>query len=183
MPARILLTLALIISILTLSFTIAQGSPHLLPIKPKFENLSPNAQKQVECLAENIYFESAYEPDEGKIAVAMVTINRVKSGLFENDICGVVKQKTGKTCQFSWWCETKPHLISTNKVLTNGDNSVYNSIKELATFVYVNYEKVADPSKGALFYHADYVNPKWKGLEKTAVVGRHIFYVKQGMKI
>jgi spore germination cell wall hydrolase CwlJ-like protein len=183
MPARILLTLALIISILTLSFTIAQGSPHLLPIKPKFENLSPNAQKQVECLAENMYFESAYEPDEGKIAVAMVTINRVKSGMFEDNICAVVKQKKGQVCQFSWWCETKSHLISTSKVLTNGENLVYNSIKELATFVYVNHDKVADPSKGALFYHADYVNPRWRGLEKSAVVGRHIFYVKQGMKI
>jgi spore germination cell wall hydrolase CwlJ-like protein len=41
--------------------------------------------------------------------------------------------------------------------------------------MYANYEKMHDLTKGALFYHADYVNPRWK-LEKTAVIGRHIFY-------
>jgi spore germination cell wall hydrolase CwlJ-like protein len=27
----------------------------------------------------------------------------------------------------------------------------------------------------ALYYHADYVNPRW-GKEKLATIGRHIFY-------
>jgi hypothetical protein len=30
-----------------------------------------------------------------------------------------------------------------------------------------------------LYYHADYVNPRWK-LEKTTVIGRHIFYKESG---
>ena len=30
-------------------------------------------------------------------------------------------------------------------------------------------------NKGALYYHADYVNPRWK-LDKTTIIGRHIFY-------
>ena len=41
--------------------------------------------------------------------------------------------------------------------------------------VYANYEKMHDMTQGALFYHADYVNPRWK-LERTTVIGRHIFY-------
>jgi len=29
--------------------------------------------------------------------------------------------------------------------------------------------------QGALFYHADYVNPQWKKV-RVAKIGRHIFY-------
>ena len=49
--------------------------------------------KQLECLARNIYFEAGGEPFEGKVAVAQVTINRANSGQFPNDICRVVYQK------------------------------------------------------------------------------------------
>ena len=41
----------------------------------------------------------------GKIAVAFVTLNRVKSAKYPKTICNVVAQK-GKNgvCQFSWVC-------------------------------------------------------------------------------
>jgi spore germination cell wall hydrolase CwlJ-like protein len=32
-----------------------------------------------------------------------------------------------------------------------------------------------DVLKDALFYHADYVNPRW-GFEKIGKIGNHIFY-------
>jgi len=72
--------------------------------------------KQLDCLTRNIYWESATEPFEGKVAVAQVTINRVASGKFAPDICGVVYQKNiiaeRVICQFSWMCDgsskTKP---------------------------------------------------------------------------
>jgi spore germination cell wall hydrolase CwlJ-like protein len=32
--------------------------------------------------------------------------------------------------------------------------------------------------QGALFYHADYVNPQWKKV-RVAKIGRHIFYRKE----
>ena len=43
-------------------------------------------QKQLDCLARNIYHEAGYEPFEGKVAVAQVTINRSKSDKFPSDI-------------------------------------------------------------------------------------------------
>jgi spore germination cell wall hydrolase CwlJ-like protein len=46
----------------------------------------------------------------------------------------------------------------------------------MAIYVYANYEKLKDITHGALFYHADYVNPRWRGLEVTTKIGRHIFY-------
>ena len=156
-----------------------ESKTYYLPYKVLFNNLAGDTQKEVECLAENIYFESAYEPNKGKIAVAFVTMNRVNSGQFANTICEVVKQKINNVCQFSWWCEDKPHAISTNKSLTNSSNLLYNDIRNLATYVYVNSDKMSDPSRGALYYHADYVNPRWPNMIRLTQIGRHIFYNKK----
>ena len=46
--------------------------------------------KQIECLALNIYFEAAVESTAGKLAVAQVTLNRVKSQQYPETICKVV---------------------------------------------------------------------------------------------
>jgi spore germination cell wall hydrolase CwlJ-like protein len=135
-------------------------------IEVNYSQLTPAAKKQIDCLADNIYYEAGYEPDEGKKAVALVTLNRVQDERFGKDICSVVKQKVNSTCQFSWYCEGK-------KAIRN--IFVYNEAREIAVFVYANYENMRDITKGALYYHADYVNPRWK-LEKTTTIGRHIFY-------
>ena len=62
--------------------------------------------RQLNCLTQNIYWEAASEPFEGKVAVAQVTLNRVESGKFANTVCGVVYQKNvfyeRVVCQFSW---------------------------------------------------------------------------------
>lgn len=139
-----------------------------------FHSLSKPAQKQVDCLAENIYFEAAHEPEDGKVAVAMVTLNRLMTGNYGNDICEVVKQKTGGVCQFSWYC--MPAIV--NKRLTVKSTPLYNDIRDLAVDVVLNYENMKDITKGATYYHADYVSPNW-GLPKTTQIGRHIFYKKK----
>jgi spore germination cell wall hydrolase CwlJ-like protein len=131
----------------------------------KYGQLTTDAKKQVDCLAENIYYEAGYEPRDGQVAVAMVTMNRVQDPRFPKDICSVVKQKVNSTCQFSWFCEPRKYINET----------VYRNNLEVALYVYANYEKLPDNTNGAKFYHADYVNPKWK-LEKTTKIGRHIFY-------
>jgi spore germination cell wall hydrolase CwlJ-like protein len=145
---------------------------HQLPVNLKMSDLSTPTKRQIECMAENIYFEAAHEPREGQIAVAMVTLNRLASGNYADDICGVVKQKTGHTCQFSWVCMPK----FTDKRLTIKDSSLYNEIQQLAIDVVFNYGLLKDVTNGATFYHADYVNPGWN-LPKSVKIGRHIFYV------
>ena len=136
-------------------------------IDVRYEQLTKDAKKQVDCLADNIYHEAGYEPDQGKVAVALVTMNRVSDPRYPKDICSVVKQKVNYTCQFTWFCQEKQ---------TNRQKTAYEQSREIALHVYANYEKIKDFTHGALFYHADYVNPHWRGLEKTIVVGRHIFY-------
>lgn len=128
-------------------------------------------EKQLACLSKNIYYEAANEPFEGKVAVAQVTLNRVESGNFADTICGVVYQKNviyNKTiCQFSWFCEsdTKVKPVS---------SAHFKESEEVARMVML--EGMRLPSlKEALYYHADYVNPKWNK-SKITQIGRHIFY-------
>ena len=52
------------------------------------------SDKDVECLARNIFYESGAEPTEGKIAVGMVTVNRAQDPRFGKSVCEVVKQRT-----------------------------------------------------------------------------------------
>ncbi len=134
-------------------------------IEVEYSQLTKEARKQVDCLADNIYYEAGFEPQDGRVAVGLVTLNRVQDPRYPKDICSVVKQRVKSTCQFSWFC-----MATSTK-----NNKVYEEAREVALYVYANYEKIKDVTHGALFYHADYVNPRWK-LERTVVIGRHIFY-------
>jgi spore germination cell wall hydrolase CwlJ-like protein len=135
--------------------------------------------KEIRCLAKNIYFEARNEPTLGQIAVAFVTLNRVDSNQFPDTICTVVEQKTQRICQFSWYCESRPHYLYRNDVLTLRNDPVYNRIHDLAVHVYKNHYDIKDPTKGSLFYHANYVDKSKigvKNLKFETIIGRHIFY-------
>lgn len=140
--------------------------PKRNPILVAYEDLIPSTRKQVDCLAENIYYEAGVESDQGKLAVALVTLNRVKSEQFPKTICGVVKERNERTCQFSWYCEPKKQI----------NKSVYNRSREIALYTYLNYEFIKDITYGSTFYHATYVSPGWKNVRKTVQIGQHIFY-------
>ena len=93
MLRSITLTMTMVFSLVMITMFMAESKNYSLPYKIYYSNLTTDAREEVECLAENIYFESAMEPKEGKLAVAFVTMNRLKSGKFADSICGVVKQK------------------------------------------------------------------------------------------
>ena len=59
--------------------------------------------KDMDCLSKNIFHEAGVEDRDGKIAVAQVTLNRVKSGRWGQTICDVVYAKK----QFSWTMQKK----------------------------------------------------------------------------
>ena len=128
-------------------------------------------EEQLECLAINIYREAGYEPFEGKVAVAQVTMNRVAKGNFGKDVCGVVYQKNvimeKVVCQFSWACDA----VHRNRPI---GKAAYNESYEVAKKVLLEGFRL-DVLKDALYYHATYVNPQWP-LEKIGKIGNHIFY-------
>jgi len=160
----------------TYAFVISDYDP-VNELQVQYHSFTPEVQKQVRCLAQNIYFESAFEPEQGKIAVAFVTLNRTKHDQFPASICGVVTQKTNSTCQFSWYCQEKEKT----SFLTGSPKNdvVYQHILQLASFVYANHAHIKDPTNGAIYYHADYVNPQWKNVKHSKTIGRHIFYTEK----
>jgi spore germination cell wall hydrolase CwlJ-like protein len=135
-------------------------------------------EKQLDCLAINNYREAGYEPFEGKVAVAQVTLNRVENGRFGKDVCGVVYQKNvvmeRVVCQFSWYCDSTHRNRPVNK-------EAYNESYEVAKKVLLEGFRLS-VLKDALFYHATYVNPRWN-LEKIGTIGQHIFYKPKEIKI
>lgn len=134
-------------------------------------------EKELECLAINIYREAGHENFEGKVAVAQVTMNRVAHPSFPKDICGVVYQKNvvmeKVVCQFSWYCDSTHRNRPKNP-------DAYKESYEVAKKVLLEDFRLS-VLKEALYYHADYVNPRWK-LEKIGKIGRHIFYRQRESK-
>jgi len=128
-------------------------------------------EQQLDCLAINIYREAGYEPFEGKVAVAQVTMNRVATGQFGKDVCGVVYQKNvildKVVCQFSWYCDSTHKNRPVNQ-------AAYKESYEVAKKVLLEGFRLS-VLKDALYYHANYVNPRWP-LEKIGQIGNHIFY-------
>lgn len=134
--------------------------------------------KNLNCLALNIYKEAGYEPFEGKVAVAQVTLNRVEDSRFPDSICDVVYQKSAFTgrvvCQFSWYCDSVHRVRPVN-------DSAYQESYEIAKKVLL--EDFRLPSlTDALYYHADYVSPNFhQRQERISQIGAHIFY-KDGVR-
>ena len=142
-------------------------------------------KKEITCLAKNMYFEARNEGTAGVLGVTNVVLNRVKSDLYPNTICGVIedakisqwwlKEKgvikpIKNKCQFSWFCDGYSDEPK--------DDKTYSELFSLAEeFVNGDHKNMIDITGGALWYHADYVHPRWaNSKEVTAKVGRHIFY-------
>ncbi len=134
---------------------------------------------EIECLALNIYFEARGEPETGQLAVGHVVMNRVSSKRFPSTVCDVIQQGGAlrrDRCQFSWWCDGRSD--------TPRNKRLWEKSAELALKIY--WGRSADPTEGALWYHADYVTPYWRTeFERGPKIGRHIFYspVPRGTQI
>lgn len=126
--------------------------------------------RQQRCLAEAVYFEARSESEEGRAAVAQVVLNRVKSGLYPDSVCGVVYQNSNRylACQFTFTCEGKSLRIT--------EPGPWRDAVRIAREVYEGTTYM--PEVGAsTHYHAQYVRPYWaKKLKKMDTIGQHVFY-------
>ncbi len=129
-----------------------------------------NPNDEITCLALNIYFEARGEPEKGKRAVGHVVMNRVANKRFPGTVCDVIRQGgelRRHRCQFSWWCDGRSDMPRNKRQ--------WQKSNEHALAVY--WGRSDDPTAGALWYHADYVNPSWnKTFVRGPKIGRHIFY-------
>lgn len=124
-------------------------------------------KEQHKCLALNIYHESRSESLQGQIAVAQVTINRVAHDHWPSTICEVVYDPM----QFSW-----VHLLEDHSA---SEARAWQKASIIARDVMIG--NVEDPTHGAVFYHANYVDPDWaEFLDLSKVIGNHLFYTWDG---
>lgn len=124
----------------------------------------PVLDSEAKCLATAVYFESMGEPLEGQLAVAQVVINRAQSGRYPSTLCGVVKQKA----QFSFVRGGAFPRINTS-------SDAWAKAKAISRIAMQN--AAGTLSTDVLWYHADYVAPKWRrNLERAEKIGAHIFY-------
>ena len=131
-----------------------------------------NNNRDIKCLALNIFHEARSESKKGQRAVAGVTLNRVKSKQYPNTICDVVYEKRWDRIrkryigQFSWTEFDKPPKLK---------SKAWFLAWKIAEAAYKEKEK--KHLKGALFYHAKYIKPSWARKKKPiAKIGKHIFY-------
>ena len=162
------------------------------------------SSKDEDCLARNIYYEAGSESEEGKVAVAIVTINRVKDSRFGNGICGVVNQRTvfvrQRTLQKTEMVQTgwfgRPEAVVKNEVVLQ--NVPVCQFSWVCTFMHkpkVNDERWEESKRvahevlgegyteyrmkfaDALYFHAAGIRPTWSKQKKfVARVGGHFFY-------
>src|SRR5580704_10949015 len=127
--------------------------------------------KAEKCLADAVYFEARGEPFKGQQAVAQVVMNRVFSGYYPNDVCGVVYQNSGRhlACQFTFACEGK----DLNKV---DEPDMWEQAKKIAKDMLDGKIWLSEVGH-ATHYHAYWVHPSWvHEMTKLYRLGVHAFY-------
>ncbi len=137
------------------------------------ERLSLNAisrPKSEKCLAEAIYFESRGEVKRGQIAVAQVVMNRVFSGYYPTNVCGVVYQNSHRklACQFTFACDGIPDVVTEPDMWTQANEIARDMLDGKLWLSEIGH---------STHYHAYWVHPSWVNeMRKLYKIGVHSFY-------
>lgn len=127
--------------------------------------VSKTSTSSLECLSRIIYNEGRGEPYKGKLAIAYVVHNRVKSSGFPNKYCDVIRQSN----QFAY-------RKKVNKKSQDWKDS------KRAAFHFLNIKPfIKDPTGGATYFlKKGTPKPRWmkknKTVKKTAVIKNHVFF-------
>lgn len=160
---------------------LARPSDVLNPSGNRLADLSIKTAHDLErahaCLAQAIYHESRSEPVRGQQAVAQVVLNRVKSGVYPSNICGVIfqNQHWRNRCQFSFACDGTKKRVNDQEAWETA-----NRVADDAIAGRYFLQEIGD----ATHYHAAYVAPRWRrSLQRMKKIGEHIFYAIPGVAI
>jgi hypothetical protein len=147
-------------------------TPEALNFRYHGESQAEFEAREKRCLAIAIYFEARGEPERGQVAVGQVILNRVRSPLFPETICGVVYQgQMSPGCQFSFTCDGKTDNPRNDAQWAQAQDIAKRITKGELWLPEVGY---------STYYHADYVRPTWaSSMSRIDTIGRHIFYKKR----
>jgi spore germination cell wall hydrolase CwlJ-like protein len=127
--------------------------------------------RDLDCLADAIYYEARGETPEGQAAIAQVVLNRVRHPNFPKSVCGVVFQTTGDDCQFSFACNGSMNRPK--------EAAAWSRAEQVATRA-LSGVVMAQVGEATSFHRAS-VSPGWgPGLMRVAQVGLHVFYRSGG---
>lgn len=128
---------------------------------------APAGDAQWECLSKAIYFEARGETLKGQFAVAEVILNRVDSPDYPKTICGVVEQRGGGGCQFSYVCDGRTDQMRDEEAMWRAER--------IARVMMDGAPRAL--TLGATHFHTRWVRPGWSNrFPKTASIGAHVFY-------
>ena len=163
------------------------------------------SDRDIECMARNIFYEAGGESTEGKIAVGVVTLNRTRDGRFGKTVCDVVKARTvvvkarevkrNEIVQVGYF--GRPEMVEKKEVVVQQvpvcqfswvcagyvrkpktDDERWIESQEIAQrLAQGDYEEERSKYGSALFFHNSGIRPIWaKTKQLVARTGRHIFY-------
>lgn len=120
---------------------------------------STSTSSDIELLARCVYGEARGEPYVGKVAVAAVVLNRVKSSSFPNTIAGVIYQNSAFTA------------VSDGQFYLTPDADAYRAARDALNGW--------DPTYGCLYYYnpRTFVNNWILTREVRLSIGKHAFAV------
>ncbi len=123
--------------------------------------------RDTQCLAQAVYYEARGESPSGQAAVAQVVLNRVRHPAFPKTICGVVFQRLGDDCQFSFACNGAMRQpldrASWRRATAVADRALSGAVMTQVG--------------AATHFQAVRSSSGWAGsLAKVAQIGEHIFY-------
>ena len=118
----------------------------------------------IRVMALNMYHEARGEGPLGMLAVGWVVLNRVADRSYPDTVAAVVYQG----CPFSWVCDDIPNRPRDPRAWRRALEVAYHLLRR----------PTADPTRGAMWYHATWVRDPGFGsrVSEVARIGRHVFY-------
>lgn len=133
--------------------------------------LNPQQQRELKCMALNVYHEARGSTHANQVAVAWVTMNRHKS--WDMSICDVVYESNyissrhKMVSQFSWSTGRNRWRHLEMEAWDRSQQVAYD----------VMFHRVSDPTRGALHFYEKGSHPAWaRNAISVRTIGAHNFY-------
>jgi spore germination cell wall hydrolase CwlJ-like protein len=147
--------------------------PAVPPARPFHLRDALDQTRDLECLTQAVYYEARGETGAGQAAVAQVVLNRTRHPAFPKTVCGVVFQRVGASCQFSFACDGSIHRRVEARAWRRAERVAAKALDG----------SVMPDVGNATHFHVARINPGWgASLLRVNQVGQHIFYRFGGRK-
>lgn len=128
-----------------------------------------DSARDLDCLAQAVYYEARGEGLAGMRAVAQVVLNRARHPAFPKSVCGVVYQGAARRvgCQFSFVCD--------GSMRRGKEPGAWRRAREVASSAMGGF--VMAEVGNATHFHTTGVSPRWRhSLMRVGQIGTHVFY-------